>query len=515
MGARMTKFRILATMILAAAGALCGAEAWAADGAATRASSTKAAPATTSATAASTPKTCTGTWDFIATDCQLTWYGITLYGVIDAGFTYQTHGAPLDPRSPPGSAYLVQRYSRSARWDIAPNGLQNSFIGIKGNTPIGGNTSVVFALDAGFDPYSFKLSSGPGSAAHNAGVPQDQQTSWADSSRAGQFYNGNGYVGFSSATYGTLTVFRQNALTYDGVLEYDPMGGSYAFSPIGWQGITCGGGNTENCRHTTSLKYKLTVGQFRVAGLWQFGGYGQNNAANGAWQAGVGGDIPNLAGGVLSFDAIYSYVKDSVSTALLGGSTDANGNPIPPFLPQVLTATISDNRAVMLLARYTNGPLKLYAGFEQIRYSAPSDPQTAFTNIAGDFVCLGCQAFNNTNISNTSFGAAGFADRIFDVYWTGVKYAVTKEVDVIAAYYHYTQHSHFGTPAGGVQPCSGKEHAQCAGTLNAISGVIDWKFAPKWDVYVGLMHSEFNGGLSNSFFVNNNLACTTGLRFRY
>jgi hypothetical protein len=148
----MTKFRILATMILAAAGALCGAEAWAADGAATRASSTKAAPATTSATAASTPKTCTGTWDFIATDCQLTWYGITLYGVIDAGFTYQTHGAPLDPRSPPGSAYLVQRYSRSARWDIAPNGLQNSFIGIKGNTPIGGNTSVVFALDAGFDP---------------------------------------------------------------------------------------------------------------------------------------------------------------------------------------------------------------------------------------------------------------------------------------------------------------------------------------------------------------------------
>jgi predicted porin len=178
-------------------------------------------------------KTCTGLWDFIETDCQLTWYGITLYGVIDAGFTYQTHGATFDPRSPPGSAYLVQRYSRSSRWDIAPNGLQNSSIGIKGTEPIGGNTSVVFALDAGFDPYSFKLSSGPGSAAHNAGVPQDQQTSWADSSRAGQWYNGNGYVGLSSPSYGTLTVFRQNVLTYDGVLEYDPMGASYAFSPIG------------------------------------------------------------------------------------------------------------------------------------------------------------------------------------------------------------------------------------------------------------------------------------------
>ena len=53
------------------------------------------------------------------------------------------------------------------------------------------------------------------------------------------------------------------------------------------------------------------------------------------------------------------------------------------------------------------------------------------------------------------------------------------------------------------------------GTLNAISGVIDWKFAPKWDVYIGLMRSQFNGGLSNSFFVNNNVATTAGLRFKY
>src|SRR6266478_9113715 len=271
----MTKLGIFAATILAAVGAASGA--WAAEPAAS-----KAAPASTSATpSASAPKTCTGVWDFIETDCQLTWYGITLYGAIDAGFTYQTHGAPLDTRSPPGSAYIVQRYSRSSsRWDVAPNGLQNSFIGIKGTEPIGGNTSVVFALDAGFDPYSFKLSNGPGSAAHNAGVPQNQQTSWADSSRAGQWYNGNGYVGLSSRSYGTLTVFRQNALTYDGVLEYAPMGAGYAFSPIGWQGITCGGGNTENCRHTTSLKYRLTVGQARVAAIWQFGGYGQDNASN-------------------------------------------------------------------------------------------------------------------------------------------------------------------------------------------------------------------------------------------
>src|SRR6266516_641691 len=130
MGSRMTKFRIFATMILAAGGALCGAQAWAADDVATKASSTKASSAKASpATAASTPKTCTGVWDFIETDCQLTWYGITIYGAIDAGFTYQTHGAPFDARSPPGASYLVQKTNRSSRWDLAPNGLQNSFIG--------------------------------------------------------------------------------------------------------------------------------------------------------------------------------------------------------------------------------------------------------------------------------------------------------------------------------------------------------------------------------------------------
>src|SRR5215468_3371828 len=94
----INKLGKFAVTILAAAGACCGVEARAAD-----------------------TKTCTGLWDFIETDCQLTWYGITLYGAIDAGFGYQTHGAPLDPRSPPGASYLVQRYSRSARWDVAPN----------------------------------------------------------------------------------------------------------------------------------------------------------------------------------------------------------------------------------------------------------------------------------------------------------------------------------------------------------------------------------------------------------
>src|SRR5258708_15449183 len=501
----MAKLGIFAAVIIAAGGASCGVEAWAAD-----VMPMKAPPAA----AASAPKVCTDGWSFIATDCQLTWQGITVYGTIDAGFGWQSHGAPWDPRSAVGASYLIQKQNNSALWGPAPNALTNSFLGIKGTRPIGEDFSVVFALDAGFDPYSFRFSNGPGSVAANAGIPQNLAPAFFDSSRAGQVFNGKGYGGGSSPSYGALTVRRQNSLTLDAVFDYDPFSASYGFSPIGFQGITCGGGNTENCRNSTSLKYRVNVGQFRAAALWQFGGYAQNNASNGAYQFGVGADIPTWGKGMLSVDAIYSHVRDSVSDALAPGSNDANGLAIPPFLPQTLTATISDNEAAMFVAKYTNGPLKLYAGYEHIRYMAPSDPQIAFTDIAGSFLCHGCAAFNNTNISNTAFGVNGLGNKTLQIMWIGTKYAVTENLDVIGAYYHYIQNSFFGTPTGGPAFCSNSSHSQCAGTYDAISAAVDWRFAPKWDLYFGMMFNQVHGGLGFGFLQHSKIDPTVGVRFR-
>ncbi|WP_426615439.1 porin [Bradyrhizobium sp. McL0616] len=501
----MAKLGISIGLVLTVATGIWNAHASAAD------ISTKAPPAA----GALAPEPCVDPWDFVSTNCPLTWKGITVYGTIDTGFGWQSHGAPFDPRSAVSASYLVQKQNRSPLWTLAPNALSNSTIGIKGTEPIGADFSVVFALDAGFDPYSLRLSNGPGSVAANMGIPQNQQTAFSDSSRAGQWYNGQGFVGVSSPTYGTLTVFRQNSLTLDAVFDYDPFGASYGFSPIGFQGITCGGGNTENCRNSTSLKYRLKVGQFRAAALWQFGGYAQNNASDGAYQFGVGADVPTWGKDVLSVDAIYSYVRNSVSLGLAPGSNDANGTPIPPFLPQTLTATISDNSAVMFVAKYTTGALKLYAGYEHIRYAAPSTPQAAFTDISGTFLCVGCAAFNNTNINNAAFGVNGLGNKTMQIMWLGTKYGVTENLDVIAAYYHYIQNSFFGTAAGGPAPCSSAAHAQCAGTFDAISAAVDWRFAPKWDTYAGIMFTQVNGGLASGFLQRNNIAPTVGLRFRF
>ena len=464
---------------------------------------------------ASAPRTCVGFEDFVETNCQLTWYGITVYGTIDVGGGWMSHGAPWDSRTPPGASYLIQKYGRSSMWTGAPNAMSQSSIGIKGTRPIADDISLVFALEAGFDPFSLRLANGPESVAANAGIPLNEQTAYASSSRAGQWYNGQGYVGFSSPTYGTLTVLRQNSLTLDAVIDYDPLGASYAFSPIGYQGITCGGGNTENCRHSTSLKYRLKLGDFRVAALWQFGGYEQNNSSTGAYQVQAGGDIKVRRNEVISADAIYSYVTNAAAISLGPGSNNAQGSPIPPFLPQTLTATISDNEAVMLVVKYTAGPWKFYAGYEHIRYMAPSDPQSSFTNIAGDFICQDCQAFNNTNIVNTAFGVNGLGDKILQIMWAGGKYAITDKLDVMVGYYHYDQNAFFGTVAGGAAPCSGAERPQCAGTFNGISAAIDWRFAPKWDLYTGFMYSQVNGGLANGYLQRNNIDPTVGVRFRF
>jgi len=88
---------------------------------------------------------------------------------------------------------------------------------------------------------------------------------------------------------------------------------------------------------------------------------------------------------------------------------------------------------------------------------APSDPQTAHTDIAGDFLCQGCEAFNNTNIINTAFGVNGLGDKIFQVLWTGAKYAATDNLDLMVGYYEYIQNSFFGTATGGPAHYSGTE----------------------------------------------------------
>jgi len=106
------------------------------------------------------------------------------------------------------------------------------------------------------------------------------------------------------------------------------------------------------------------------------------------------------------------------------------------------------------------------------------------------------------------------ADKLLQIMWIGAKYAVRDDLDVIAAYYHYIQNNYFGTPSGPA-PCIASQHPQCAGTYDAISAAVDWRLAPKWDAYFGLMFNQVNGGLAFGFLQHSNIDPTVGVRFKF
>jgi cell division protein FtsB len=236
----------------------------------------------------------------------LTWNGITLYGLVDMGVTYQNHGAPLSNTAGLGLNYLISKNSNGSYFGVGPNALSSSFIGLKGNQEIADGLSAVFNLQTGFNPQSGKLSDGLGSIVQNNGLAIGRQNSFADSAKDGQAFNVAAYAGLSSPIYGTLTYGRQSALTSDGVVSYDPMSNSGAFSLIGFQGATGGAGDTENRIFDNSFKYAVNVGTFRAAVETQIRS-GAFSAPGNAVEAQIGADYAGL-----SVDAIFSHVRSQL-----------------------------------------------------------------------------------------------------------------------------------------------------------------------------------------------------------
>jgi predicted porin len=545
-------------LLAASFGAVFSTSAPAAD---MNAMATKAPPMV--APAAVGPASCNSFAGFFLTDCQLLWGTVRLYGTLDLGGTYQTHGTPFDKNFPTGASYLLGAggtgaTNRTPGFGLGPNAMSQSVIGISSKEALGGGWSFVTVNELAYDPYSLLLANAPMALATAKGTAQNTEALPFDSSRWGWLAAQN-FIGVSSPIYGTLSFGRQNALELDGVNAYDPMGGAYAFSPIGYSGKTAGGGDTEDARWTTAIKYRVNVGDFRLSLMGQpfagaQGGYNTFNPNNGAISGGIGGDFKHLFGGpgILSLDAIGTYERDAVNISMIypGQVLNAAGTPITFPATGANKATLSDQTAFMMLAKYSFGswgnptppplvgkgpvppsgpvgiPLTLYAGYEWIQFASPSDQQNSFNNDGFSFIDPTALAgghgavasINNTAINNNAFNAlcgtgGGCKNEIFQVFWTGVKYGITRDLDIIGAYYEFFQ-SMYTLNVGNVCAVAAA-HSQCAGNFYVGSLVLDWRFLPKWDAYVGTMYSTATGGLANGDIARNNLATTAGVRFRF
>jgi predicted porin len=328
---------------------------------------------------ASTPNCFKSLYDYLnssAADCPLTYAGFTLYATIDAGYGFETNGAPFNRYFGPGDAYLISKATSGPRWLLSPNALSSSVVGLKMSEPLGAGWSLVGDVEFGFDPYSLQLSNSPRSLVQNNGLPLQLQSSNGDSSRAGQIDNSQGFIGLSNQTYGTLTFGRVNTLSLDAINSYDPMLCSNAFSPLGWSSSFAGFGDTEIARSNTAVKYRWQGPKFRVAGLVQTGGYDQGNGSSSEAQAQVGADF-----GALSVDAIVGWATDAVSlgnyTALPKGNSQDD-----------LKATLSNNAGLMFVAKYTAGPAQFFGGYERYRLSDPSNTYPSGFRSLGGFNVL-------------------------------------------------------------------------------------------------------------------------------
>ena len=501
---------------------------------------------------------CTNFWDFITTACPLTWYGVTLYGTVDMGGTYQTHGSPFDPNFPTGASYLLGAggggaTNRTAGFGWAPNGLSQSNIGIKVIEPIApGGWSFISQNELAFDPYSLLLSNAPQAMQNGIGVPQNLQALPYDSSRWGWLAATN-VIGFSQPVFGTVTFGRQNSLLNDSLAVYDPMSASYAFAMIGYSGKYAGAGGTEEARWTTGIKYRVNVGDFRFAVMGQpmagsDGGYNTYNPNNGAVAGQIGSDIKNLGPGIFSWDVVGTWERDAVNiTATYPGQLTVAGWPTTfPGGPagSGLKATLFNSASVVALAKYSFGswaptapvvgkappapsgiPLTLYAGYEHDRLSNPSDPQLgSFLDDGFTFNFVNAHASalsgNGTTIFNNAFNAncgsgGGCTDEIFQFVWTGFKYGITKDVNLLGAYYHEWQDTFVTDVAACNSLSTASGNSRCQGAMDAYSLVLDWQFLPKWDWYIGAMYSFAYGGIANGDITRNNLATTSGVRFRF
>jgi predicted porin len=238
----------------------------------------------------------------------------------------------------------------------------------------------VFKLETFFNPQSGEISDALKSLVQNNGRSLATQNTNVDSSASGQTFI-QSYAGFSSKTFGTFTFGRQNTVLADGVAKYDPNFASQAFSLIGISGTTAGGGDTQNRRLDSSVKY---IGLFSPAegvGAHLSAQYKFNQStgsANTAYEVSFGGDYAGL-----SIDGYYSKIKDAVALSALSAAQVAGlpglcPDPVPAGESCVsasptnsLAATVSDNTSYAVMGLYNMGVVKFYAGYEHIQYANP------------------------------------------------------------------------------------------------------------------------------------------------
>ncbi len=482
-----------------------------------------------------TPDACASGHEFATSDCTLTWHGITLYGAYDVGVGWVSHGLPENGYNYEGAS-LVNRNGFQHRFLVAPNSLQQTGLGIRGKEEFRHGWSVVFNASTGINPQSGLLANASKTDIINNGLPRGSYSYAIDGARAGQPFNDEIYGGVSSAHFGTLTFGRQRSLGTDVMLLYDPAGGSYAFSYIGYNGTMAGGGDTENSRWDDAVKYRIAYGPVHFGAMYKFAdGSAGCYSASSTWSATIctaesahnnayGFDL-GANYGKFSADIVPQHYNQAISVLnpLLGpqsltqpyqSTTDSiNTNPITGGVNLIdpndtVYGIVTDNYAIMVAAKYAWDPFKFFAGYEYIWQNNPKNPLGVGASDQGGYFMSGVE---DNNLDN---------EKLVNIWWTGAKYTYRSKTDFTFAWYQQRQNDFRSPPT--CSPSAGFR-SSCAGTLNEGSFYVDHHFTKRFDGFVGIAYSYVKGGLAIAiphgpgvpYNSNNNCAPTIGGRFSF
>ena len=467
-----------------------------------------------------TPDPCASGHEIAATDCALTWHGVTVYGTYDVGAGWVSHGLPQSPYNYEGSS-LVNRNASSSRFLVEPNNLSQTGFGVRGKIELHGwhGWSAVFNASTGINPQSGQLANASRTMIDDNGLDRSEYSEAIDGARAGQPFNDEYYGGLSSENFGTLTFGRQRSLGTDAMLQYDPAGGSYAFSYIGYNGTMAGGGDTEDTRWDDAVKYRIIFGPAHFAAMGKFadgtaGCYSAAAAQGNTWTAdsceplkphntAYGFDI-GAGNKRVSGDVVYQRYSDAISVLnpLLGptsrssplssgyeyntDSIDQTSITGPNVIdPQnTVYGIVTDNRAIMGAAKYTGEQFKFYLGYEFIRQANPDNPLGVGATDQGGYLMSGVE---DTNLDST---------KIVNIWWTGVKYSYDARNDITLSFYEQVQNDFRRPSTCSTNPAIGNMRASCAGTLNEGSLYENHHFTKRFDGFAGVAYSWVTGGLA-------------------
>lgn len=311
---------------------------------------------------------------------------VTLYGIVDAGFTYTTN------------------VNNSANYALTSGNIQASRWGLRGVEDLGGGLKTIFTLESGFN------------------VANGQQN--------GGLFNRQSFVGLTHGQYGTLTFGRQ----FDSMIDYiGPMtavgtwGGNYMAHLM----------DNDDLNGTFSLNNSIkytspNLSGFQFGGLYAFSNNANGFAVNRAYSAGMGYTYQGLRLG-----AAYTQINgaDAGSTGAVQGSPLVSTFGVGSGIIGGINAN-NRQRNWGAGASYVYGPMVGGVVFTQSRLNDSFGNSVRFNNIEGNFrynltPALGIGAmYTYTNANGSMLDANGSNSAHWHQFALQADYALSKRTDV-------------------------------------------------------------------------------------